>query len=499
MKRVITCAAIILSLLLTTENTVVTLANTITVISQPEVITTTPAAIHYPPNSVRIQVKVNGIELPDASQTAYRAGNGTVYLPAVPVLEALQVNITWSSFLYKAFIIKQSEEYTLDQKAQTITKGNQTKPLSVPTVLLSDDLMLPDQFVKDFMDVTFVADQANNSVNIVNKPRSKTKLAGSLTWDNVNQLNIADIAFDGKQYVFVDKEGIYRSTDLLNWRLVRRPTGGQLDHVLWNGKQFIALQEGDSTYTVSPDGTTWTDRKFDAQYFFDDILWDGKKYVIFGRTAIDAGEAIGEGWLWVGGQIVILTSADGITWSKGKITNIVGGSNGDGYMSSIATNGKTCVVVGENGFIARSTDGVNWTGNAGKWGSASFVNTLATLSSVIWDGKNYVAIGCFRHPQKKAQSFIFRSPDGVKWEQLLSYDGEFFALAYANGRYVIVGSSEGTGKALSSFVLESTDSIKWTKSFQRPWVGHSSILGIATVGNRFVLTGCQGTFLGEPQ
>lgn len=100
----------------------------------------------------------------------------------------------------------------------------------------------------------------------------------------------------------------------------------------------------------------------------------------------------------------------------------------------------TFMVVGWNGFIGLSNDGVNWT-------KVTPSTVTASFNAVTYGNGIYVAVG--------AAGKIFRSTDGLNWtEQTSGTISGLNSVAYGNGEFIAVG---GTGVQ-----LRSNDGITWT-------------------------------------
>jgi hypothetical protein len=89
------------------------------------------------------------------------------------------------------------------------------------------------------------------------------------------------------------------------------------------------------------------------------------------------------------------------------------------------------VAVGDNGTVTTSPDQVSWT-------TQTVVSSTGlsepSLKAVTFGGGLFVAVG----------TYIWTSPDGVKWTYSACPVGPFYTVAYGNGRYVAAG---GLGEA----------------------------------------------------
>jgi hypothetical protein len=158
----------------------------------------------------------------------------------------------------------------------------------------------------------------------------------------------------------------------------------------------------------------------------------------------------GHRWFALGALGDVLTSEDGATWrcSHGGCTATV---CADGF-ADVVSSGDLLVAVGGAGLCdgglkrhagattAVSVDGTHWTVSP---------HEDPPLRGVAWTGSQYVAVG---------DGWIARSPDGVTWTGELSPDGAFLHSVAVGGGWVV---SVGTLGA----IYASADGIDWQKPF----------------------------------
>ena len=139
----------------------------------------------------------------------------------------------------------------------------------------------------------------------------------------------------------------------------------------------------------------------------------------------------------VGDNGTILTSLNGIGWtvrSSGVTTDL----------KSIAHNDDWMVAVGENGTILRSNDRINWVLDSSV--TSETLNKIKLLNDALW------AVG--------ENGTILKSLNGTSWTTLVSNTtGELNDIAYGNGRYVAVGRTGST--------CTSVDGVVWTEHVGR--------------------------------
>lgn len=226
--------------------------------------------------------------------------------------------------------------------------------------------------------------------------------------------NFTSIAYDGRTLLAaLHSRDVYASTDGLAWNKVGTHIGHYVRHA---GDYFFAFLPWLRT---SKDGITWTaqeiDRNNDSPYL-EDVAYNGSLYVAVG---------------WDDNQdsALLITSPDAVRWTRLRIGGI--------YRSllSVVWTGTRFVVVGESMGAAGDTNGVV-TGNPGPiltsedgvtWTRRKTV-TPFDVTKVIWTGKRVVAIG----------GSVMTSPEGIDWfyhQRRHSYY-HFSALAY-NGDQVV--------------------------------------------------------------
>ncbi|WP_080834903.1 cadherin-like beta sandwich domain-containing protein [Cohnella massiliensis] len=154
-------------------------------------------------------------------------------------------------------------------------------------------------------------------------------------------------------------------------------------------------------------------------------------------------------------------------WTKpdsGTLNDLRGISFGNG----------TFVAVGESGWIARSGDGVTWTGSPA-------IDTPFLLNGITFDDDHdkFVLVGY--------SGLIMTSVDGEAWANHQSTSGTaepLESVAYGNGIYVAVGH-EGT-------IVSSDDGENWTSRTSNT---SEMLYGVAYGNGKFVAVGDGGTIL----
>ena len=234
---------------------------------------------------------------------------------------------------------------------------------------------------------------------------------------------------------------------------------------VYNGKIWVGCGFGTNTIAISPDGIDWTglgNTIFTSSC--SKVIWDGYKFIAVGTGTNTIATSL-DGSTWTGlGYTIFDNSCDSIYWN-GSLYVAVGGSstsntiaysydgtiwNGVGsavlnYSYDVTFNGNLWIAVGEGGSysIAKSTDGINWTGvNYTTFGTGSY--------GIAWNGLLFVAVG-------DDNNTVATSPDGIIWNGLGNtiFTGRGTSI-YWNGVNWIAG---GVG---TNTVAISPDGITWT-------------------------------------
>ena len=206
------------------------------------------------------------------------------------------------------------------------------------------------------------------------------------------------------------------------------------------------------TVLSSTDGTTWGMQTISGNPTLEDVIYSGGKWIIVG----DGG--------------TVYTSTDGTSW-----TSEVSGTSGDIY--GLASNGTLNVAAALNGDVTRSTDGISWTK----------INLAASLFAVEYGNGQFVMVG--------NQGKVFTSPDGVSWTSRASgTTNSLNRVIYGNNLFVVVGQV-GTSYT-TGFILTSPDGITWTPRTIPSGTGPLS--GVIYAGGQFIAAGYGGNLISSP-
>lgn len=260
------------------------------------------------------------------------------------------------------------------------------------------------------------------------------------------------VTYGGGLYVIVGYSGtILTSTTGESWTQRESPSFLPLYGVAYGNRTYVAVGEFSAvTPTIiltSQDGVNWVRRRVDDLY----------------QSLLDVVYAQGQ-FVAVGGFGTILTSPDGITWTRQPRLTYA-------HLRGITYGNGLFVAVGDQGVILTSPDGVNWTARDIGFPSPYF-------SDVAYGDGKFVAVAW------STPNYFYISSDGLTWTRQQNPDpnDSFWGIAYGNGVFGAVGAS--------GLWATSSDGVTWNKSK----VADVSLRGVA-YGTRFVVVGDKGTIL----
>jgi pimeloyl-ACP methyl ester carboxylesterase/photosystem II stability/assembly factor-like uncharacterized protein len=164
---------------------------------------------------------------------------------------------------------------------------------------------------------------------------------------------------------------------------------------------------------------TWTLRNFNPSQFLTGLTFGKGNYFVVGQ------------------QGLIMSSPDGVNWTTQNSGTTI-------WLADIVYANNIFVIVGQSGLILTSYDGISWTPCAS--GTTSNFNRLRFLNG------QFIAVG--------DQSTILISTDGINWTRQNAGSSSPYRLyyaIYANGLYVITGQGDP--------ILVSTDTVHWTPEY----------------------------------
>ena len=312
---------------------------------------------------------------------------------------------------------------------------------------------------------------------IDSKGNSSNKLSGtfevkiddiSMQWTartSGTTVQLNSVIWSGSRFVAVGNSGtILTSLDGITWTRRTSGTGNALWGLIWSETQFVAVGEY-GTILTSSDGINWTQRNSgvpDSNLY--DVSWSGTQFVTVGGEFQFPGNPAYNNTL-------ILTSPDGITWTKrgSGLPNrkLYGITWSDSQF--IAVSGSE--VQPADTIILSSSDGINWTQRS------IVIGTPYTLFDIVWTGSQFVAVG--------PVGMVFTSSNGINWESRSSTNpGLLYSITWSGNNLVAVGQDINT----------SLDGINWTLIV--PVI--NTLREVTWSGTQYVAVGESGIILTSP-
>ena len=266
-----------------------------------------------------------------------------------------------------------------------------------------------------------------------------------MTWTGVeyNYLtSCSAVAFNGKMWLaggasssLVTGASLAFSYDGINWNPIYNSLFTQVNDIIWAQNKWIVVSNGPTSIGYSYDGFSWISGNYiqtTPPLEFKSITYGNNLFIAVGSNTSSAG---------IGPFSYMLISNDGINWDDSYKYNVPFNLSTNG----IAYNGTMWISTGNytGGFsIAKSYNGINWTGNV----------SLFTTSGndVAWNGSMWVAVG-------QGTNTIAYSYDGINWTGIV---GPFTTSGNSitwNGNMWIAGGSGTTSSLAYSY-----DGIVWT-------------------------------------
>lgn len=255
---------------------------------------------------------------------------------------------------------------------------------------------------------------------------------------------LKDAANNGSIFVAVGEKGnIYFSANGDGWLKAKTPAGTDLTRIIWDGSAFVA--SGYNTVLKSGNGIDWVKTNKDEALSLPEISAEDMAY----KVSLQQLDYNGRMYVLSAGEYGLYYSTNCKDWVKAE----TGSKNYS--IDAIGHNGQMFVALGEGSgsqkVACTSTDGINW----------SVKNATANLkaSKIVWNGKNFVAVGGDRGVGR-----IWVSADGVNWRT--TYEDKYLNLFgdIASGQDKFIALKSGTWSGDSrQHVYISSDGTKWSR------------------------------------
>lgn len=269
-----------------------------------------------------------------------------------------------------------------------------------------------------------------------------------------------NVTFYGGIYTVVGAAGcISTSADAITWTARTALSGAStLKSVAYNGSNLYVAVGDNSTseiFTTTNPTTAWTARTTPSSLSNN------------GFYAATYGNGI---FVVVGSSGSVITSTDGITWTRRSSSSTSSSLNG------IAFGNATFVYGTAEGEIGTSANGTAWRSSKNTFGltNNAQINTTKYINNLFLIGGG----------TSGGITTIGYSSDGIKWYSLLvsdAYGESIYSIAYGNGIYM-VGSTSGK-------IWTSSDLETWTL---RSSPTTNSIVGLEFGNGMFVMASTAG-------
>ncbi len=308
---------------------------------------------------------------------------------------------------------------------------------------------------------------------------------------------LTSITYGNGMFVATGDDGvILTSANGETWDIQDSGTSNYLDGATWLDNKFWCV--GSGVVLNSTDGINWINPNTGAAVSGSSIGYNGSCYVITSSSSVRYSDDDGANWnlinlgtifgwsyrmLWditwdgsqfvvVGDQGTVVTSPDGIAWTEQT-------SPVSEHLRAISYNGTTFAAIGNGGAIITSTDGASWTQQTS--------GTSSQLLDITWDGSQFVAVG---NPSTAGEKIcVLTSPDGTTWTK----HNDDFRASFAGVAWN--GSDTLAAVGFNGAIAVSSDGTDWDK------ISHGTVQTLNDVvwnGNQYVAIGMNGVIVTSP-
>lgn len=260
---------------------------------------------------------------------------------------------------------------------------------------------------------------------------------------NPKDFQLQSVVWTGSLFVavgFADGTDAYivTSPDGTTWTERANAQNLRLNKVIYTGDRLVAV--GNSSYIITSDdgGTTWTQRSagLAASSTLNSIAWSGDTFVVVGNAT--------------GTDAAITISNDAVNWTEQPNPK-------NTHLNDVAWNGELFVAVGDfdvvggDVYILTSPDGETWTERANALGSTSLVRIAWTGTEFIThDGttSDFLVINANLIFAGRVRPSLKVSSDGITWSTRAN-------ILYSNG------AINSTGVPEPNDLVVSFDAVTW--------------------------------------
>jgi len=291
-----------------------------------------------------------------------------------------------------------------------------------------------------FNDVKFI----NGFFRVVDSNGFVLSSKDGKTWllNAIDRYGLNSIFWNGEKYIVTDSsKEIFVSDDLKSWNIIDLSLIGggnsHIDKVFIHNNNYYLLDSSERNMSLIMEywGVSYNKRGMfsldeskihsDERFFYGDDIYNLNK-----GGLIPASRDV----MMFDDKFYLLTRGRGV-YISGNLEEwkYMGGKKQPrGYSQSLTHNKSVIVSVGDFGYISTSSDyAKNW--------KVQKLNTEADLYDVIWDGKEFIAVGnC---------GTVAKSKNGYDWSFKSTGKSDFYtSIAYNGETYMIVGAGSGEKK-----------------------------------------------------
>jgi hypothetical protein len=232
--------------------------------------------------------------------------------------------------------------------------------------------------------------------------------ADGIAWSEYPYLPdyVRTLIWAGDRYVAAGDHGyVYASKDGKAWSVLSRiDTVSRVQALAWTGASLVASLNPQGILT-SPDGVAWTPASVDTGDMYMDMAWHGKE-------------------LWaIGHHGTLASSTDGTNWQKRRTVT----KDDINSLESVASSGKALIAMYGSRYSI-TTDGSTWT--------ERYFPFRGGLNRVRWTGDRFTVIG--------DEGLLATSPDGLTWTQSKTETREWMMDAAALPDRIVAVGVRGT-------------------------------------------------------
>ena len=302
-------------------------------------------------------------------------------------------------------------------------------------------------------------------------------LSGAITDSELGEQpdEIETLAYGNGRYVATTSGSASNSTMVvrysddegLTWTQTPFPSMSQVNKMIFNGTNFVAVGSGDNKLVYSPDGIIWSVASGNIGDTYYDLAFDPSSgrivavgnYRTYYQTTHSSNSYSG------GISSVLYSDDDGATWSKPNLTSGTNGTTNNKYhrhQSVAFGNGLWVTAPDYESPAIYSTDGINWY-------SSGFTYGTYQISPVVYDDAAQRFV-CIISRSDQTNSYVATTYNGSSWSydylpmhsNIQQGDARVDSIAYGDGN-IITGFQASRSEDMYFFVFN--DAGNWNTHY----------------------------------